>query len=106
MEPIKEDEWNNLSVCYWNCADNVFLAGTTPNETFYEANKYKDRDFYLAITAKETSVEKKVSQIITADFKQGEYYTLSGYVSSLKAVEGIRHLNISFSKPIEIPNWS
>ena len=68
MEPISQDEWNNLSACYWNCADNVFLAGTTPNETFYEANKYKDRDFYLTITAKETSVEKKVSQTIIADF--------------------------------------
>ena len=68
-----------------------------------EANVHNNKDFYLAVKGEEDT--RKVSQTIS-EIKDNEYYTNSGYVSSLLNLTDIQELTISFNEDVEIPLWS
>jgi hypothetical protein len=79
MTPIDEETWNKLPTLAWSTPNiNTLLAGSYENVSYSEVNAHVDKKYYLAVTSTQTP---KVSQTING-IRAGEYYTVSGYVSS------------------------
>jgi hypothetical protein len=104
MESLSEEAWNETPPCAWATPNTtILLAGSYPNETYLEAKAHNGKDFYLAVKGEEGT--RKVSQTIS-EIKDSEYYTISGYVSSLLNLPDTQELTISFNENVEIPLWS
>ena len=115
MEPLSRTEWEKLPALAWKVGasngttqqNNIYLAGSYPNETYDESNARYKKEFYLAIT-NNVDNERRIYQEIT-NITGGEYYTLSGYVNSLLNLTDKQTLTITIDAnggTIEVPLWS
>lgn len=115
MEPLSKTEWEKLPTLAWKVGasngttqqNNIYLAGSYPNETYDESNARYKKEFYLAIT-NNVDNERRIYQEIT-NITGGEYYTLSGYVNSLLNLTDKQTLTITIDAnggTIEVPLWS